>query len=478
MHTMACPDGLKECTIPLVTFGGPFADHLADHFRTVHGRNSLNANLLTVKGESDYNKLNAFFAEHSYYQNYALSALDVKIYNQIKCVIDKDMYPHLYRWYKHISSLPSAVLDQYTENTDKGKKGNTDEKKTNAKKSPAAADDDDVDNDIDLFGDSNNDDKNILLEKKKEKEEELKKKKQKEKEKNRSILIIEIKPKSIDTDISKIPKLVKQKIVDENIKWGEEVKKLPVAFGLYKIHMSCIIYDDFVNTNELIDKIENIDLESEEDKKKRTLILGLDDEENEDYDGDENAEVEDDLDFLVHASLMPIYTSSCREKAILANNIAQVDNKKKKKKKLHKIATFAASKFCQSYEQYSTPLRLILNYKLVSVSTDLSLPSCLVLRLVSYGVILFEQTELLSKLMYCTSSAGFHAVRTSFFFKCLQTLVKYRHQFSLLKGSLVDKSKSAFCDFLRHVHKTAHLSKFQMNAIFGEENGMKRGALL
>ncbi|SBS94756.1 translation elongation factor, putative [Plasmodium ovale curtisi] len=304
-YTAARITTLKECTIPLVTFGGTFANHLVDHFadhladhladhfadhladhfayhffllcmggialrltklhiilptyaKLPNSRAACNANLLTVKGESDYNKLNAFFAKHSYYQNYALSALDVKIYNQIKCVIDKDMYPHLYRWYKHISSLPSAVLDQYTENTDKGKKGNTDEKKTNAKKSPAAANDDDVDNDIDLFGDN--------------------------------------------TDISKIPKLVKQKIVDENIKWGEEVKKLPVAFGLYKIHMSCIIYDDFVNTNELIDKIENIDLESEEDKKKRTLILGLDDEENEDYDGDENAEVEDDLDFLVQSA--------------------------------------------------------------------------------------------------------------------------------------------------------------------------------
>ncbi|KAI4839369.1 elongation factor 1-beta [Plasmodium brasilianum] len=219
-----------------------------------------NANLLIVKGESDYSKLNTFFANNSYYQNYALSAMDIKIYNQIKSVINKDTYPHLYRWYKHIDSLPN------------------------------------------LFGSDNDDDKNILLNKKKEKEEELKKKKQKEKEKNRSILIIEIKPKSIDTDISKIPKLVKQKIVDENIKWGEEVKKLPVAFGLYKLHMSCIIYDDFVNTNELIDKIENIDLDNEEDRKKRSLILGLDDEENEDYDEDKNEEVEDDLDFLVQSA--------------------------------------------------------------------------------------------------------------------------------------------------------------------------------
>ncbi|CRG96680.1 elongation factor 1-beta, putative [Plasmodium gallinaceum] len=259
-----------------------------------------NANLLNVQGENDYNKLNAFFADHSYYQNYMLSTSDIKIYNQITTTINKDKYPHLYRWYKHISSLPTHIFNQYNKCNEKVKKNNLPEKKINETKN----DDDDVDNDIDLFGDNDDCDKDILLEKKKQKEEELKKKQQKEKDKHRSILIIEIKPKSIDTDISKISKLVKQKIVDENIKWGEEVKKIPVAFGLYKLQMSCIIYDDFVNTNDLIEKIENIDLDNEEDRKKRTLILGLD-EENEDADEmseTEDIEVEDDLDFLVQSA--------------------------------------------------------------------------------------------------------------------------------------------------------------------------------
>ncbi|CRG99342.1 elongation factor 1-beta, putative [Plasmodium relictum] len=260
-----------------------------------------NASLLNIQGENDYSKLNNFFADHSYYQNYMLSAMDIKIFNQITTVINKEKYPHLYRWYKHINSLPVRIFNQYKGN-ENAKKSNVPEKKINEKKMD---DDDDVDNDIDLFGDNNDDDKNILLEKKKQKEEELKKKQQKEKDKHRSILIIEIKPKSIDTDISKISKLVKQKIVDENIKWGEEVKKIPVAFGLYKLQMSCIIYDDFVNTNDLIEKIENIDLDSEEDRKKRTLILGLDEENDEDDERSEEVEdieVEDDLDFLVQSA--------------------------------------------------------------------------------------------------------------------------------------------------------------------------------
>ncbi|VWU49646.1 elongation factor 1-beta, putative [Hepatocystis sp. ex Piliocolobus tephrosceles] len=254
-----------------------------------------NASLLIVKGESDYAKLNDFFADHSYYQNYMLSSCDIKIFNQIKCVVDKNKYPHLFRWYKHINSLPSYILQQHMDNTKVGGNKTVLENKNEVAKIKPSNDDDD--DDIDLFGD-NDDDKNILAEKKKENEKKLKEKKDKEREKNRSILIIEIKPKSIDTDLSIIPKLIKQKIVDANIKWGEEVKKLPVAFGLYKIQMSCIIYDEFVNTNELIEKIENIDLDSEEDRKKRELILGLEDEENE----NEDIEVEDDLDFLIQSA--------------------------------------------------------------------------------------------------------------------------------------------------------------------------------
>lgn len=252
-----------------------------------------NASLLNIQGVKDYDKLNNFFGDNSYYQNNMLSVMDLKIYKQITNVICKDKYPHLYRWYKHISRIPDHVFDELNKNNEKDNKGKTAAKKT---------EEEEVDDDIDLFGDTNEDDKQLLDKKKKELEDK-KKKEAKEKEKNRSILIIEIKPKTITTDINKIEKLIRQKIVDPHIKWGEEVKTLPIAFGLQKLQMSCIIYDDFVNTNELIENIENIDLESEEDKKKRKLILGCDEDYDEDNDEQqEQEEVEDDLDFLVQSA--------------------------------------------------------------------------------------------------------------------------------------------------------------------------------
>lgn len=256
-----------------------------------------NAHLLNVKGVEDYDKLNAYFADHSYFQNYSLSAQDLKLFNQITTVVDKYIYPHLFRWHKHINTLPRYVFDQLNKGNEKDQ---TQAKAQSGKgaekpqeKKAVADDDDDVDDDIDLFGDSTEDTKAVL--EKKKKEAELKKKEQKEKDKNRSILIIEIRPKTIDTDIQKIPKLVKQKIVDEHIKWGEEVKTIPVAFGLCNIHMSCIIYDDFVNTNELIEKIENIDIDDEELRKKRQMLLGQEEE-------GEEPSPEDDFDFMVQSA--------------------------------------------------------------------------------------------------------------------------------------------------------------------------------
>lgn len=251
----------------------------------------VNEHLLNVKGVEDYDKLNNYFADHSYFQNYSLSSQDLKLFNQITTSVNKYDHPHLFRWYKHINSLPRHVFDQLNKGNEKAQVPKVAKKVPDKK---AAADEQDEDDDIDLFGDDAADSK-ALLEKKK-KEAELKKKQQKDKDKNRSILIIEIRPKTIDTDIQKIPKLVKEKIVDEHIKWGEEVKTIPVAFGLSNIHMSCIIYDDFVNTNDLIEKIENIDIDDEELRKKRQMLLGQEEE------GDGEGTAEDDFDFLVQSA--------------------------------------------------------------------------------------------------------------------------------------------------------------------------------
>lgn len=104
---------------------------------------------------------------------------------------------------------------------------------------------------------------------------------------NKSSLIIEIKPSGEDTDLDEVLKSVK-KINIEGLTWGTAHKKLPFAFGIFKLQVSCIIIDDLVNTDEIIEQIENIGLTEEQCEKKKDLKQKQ--TENEDYDDEEEIE--------------------------------------------------------------------------------------------------------------------------------------------------------------------------------------------
>ena len=41
----------------------------------------------------------------------------------------------------------------------------------------------------------------------------------------------------------------------DGLDWKTEFKKEPVAFGVFKILIGCVIVDDKVSTDDLIDKI-------------------------------------------------------------------------------------------------------------------------------------------------------------------------------------------------------------------------------
>ncbi|CAA9987859.1 elongation factor 1, putative [Plasmodium knowlesi strain H] len=87
---------------------------------------------------------------------------------------------------------------------------------------------------------------------------------------NKSSLIIDIKPYGEETNLDEVLKLVKG-IEMEGLTWGKAHKKMPFAFGLFKLQVSCVIVDDLINTDELIEMIENVGLSEEDVKKKKEL---------------------------------------------------------------------------------------------------------------------------------------------------------------------------------------------------------------
>lgn len=83
------------------------------------------------------------------------------------------------------------------------------------------------------IGDDTEEDKEAL---KKLADSKKKTEKKKKEVVNKSMLVIEIKPNSSETNLDDIAAEVK-KIKLEGLTWGESVKKVPIAFGLYKLQV-------------------------------------------------------------------------------------------------------------------------------------------------------------------------------------------------------------------------------------------------
>lgn len=87
-----------------------------------------------------------------------------------------------------------------------------------------------------------------------------------------------------DTDLDEVARLAKA-IQIEGVTWGEAIKKVPVAFGLFKLQLSCVILDDIVNTSDITDQIEALGLNDEQKEKLRKRHdCGDDDDDDEDED--------------------------------------------------------------------------------------------------------------------------------------------------------------------------------------------------
>ncbi|CAF0895616.1 unnamed protein product [Adineta ricciae] len=120
------------------------------------------------------------------------------------------------------------------------------EQKLAAEPKPAAANDDD----IDLFG---SDDEEQSEEVKKRLAEYAAKKSKKEQIIAKSTIVLDIKPWDDETDLEAMEKSVRS-IEADGLVWGQS-KFLPVAFGVKKLQIGCVVEDDKIGTDFLEEKI-------------------------------------------------------------------------------------------------------------------------------------------------------------------------------------------------------------------------------
>lgn len=123
-------------------------------------------------------------------------------------------------------------------------------KKVSPKKVEPEDDDDD-----DLFGDDDDEDDEAAAEAAKKRAETAKSKKKKAAPIERSQVVLEVKPWEAETDLEALAIKIKATEI-KGLKWGEGHKLVPVAFGIKKLLVQCIIIDSEVLLDDITDVIE------------------------------------------------------------------------------------------------------------------------------------------------------------------------------------------------------------------------------
>lgn len=196
--------------------------------------------------------LNNFLAEKSYLEGYVPSQGDVAVFEALTGPPACELV-HALRWYNHIISYSDdeklafpgvkKPLDQYGPQS--------------VAKVPAVDsgnDDEDDDDDFDLFG---SDDEEAAAEAEKLKEQRLKEYAEKKNKKPalvaKSNIILDVKPWDDETDMVKVEELVRT-IEADGLRWAAS-KLVPLAYGIKKLQISCIVEDDKIGTDFLEEKI-------------------------------------------------------------------------------------------------------------------------------------------------------------------------------------------------------------------------------
>ncbi|CAF0982401.1 unnamed protein product [Adineta ricciae] len=204
--------------------------------------------------------LNNFLADKSYIEGYRPTQGDVVVFEAVKKAPSADLENAL-RWYKHIASFNDAErkkfegerqsIDHYgrQHGQDSQQKHEFKSLSVNpAERKPAAAAADD--DDVDLFGD--------------EDEEESEQTKQRlaayaAKKANKpvivakSTIILDVKPWDDETNMEELEKNVRSIEVD-GLLWGAS-RFVPLAYGIKKLQITCVVEDDKVGTDLLEERI-------------------------------------------------------------------------------------------------------------------------------------------------------------------------------------------------------------------------------
>uniref|UniRef100_A0AC34FV09 Elongation factor 1-beta n=1 Tax=Panagrolaimus sp. ES5 TaxID=591445 RepID=A0AC34FV09_9BILA len=184
---------------------------------------------------------------------YEPSSRDAALYSHFKKEVNAGQFPHVARWHSHIASFSDSEREKWTggaaTSTASPAKANDKPAAPKGEDKPAAGGDDD----FDLFGSDEEDDEEKQRITKQRLADYAAKKSKKPGPIAKSNIIYDVKPWDDTINIDDIEKAVRG-IEMDGLTWGT-AKKMPVAFGINKLQICCVVEDDKVSTDALEEKI-------------------------------------------------------------------------------------------------------------------------------------------------------------------------------------------------------------------------------
>ncbi|CAF0968253.1 unnamed protein product [Rotaria magnacalcarata] len=201
--------------------------------------------------------LNAFLVDKSYVEGYVPTKGDVVVFEAVKKAPATE-FENALRWYNHIASFDDAekakfqgeskAVDQYGEQPgqDHLEKEELKSLSVDTAKKPAAEDDDD----IDLFGDENEEETELT---KQRVAAYAEKKSKKPVLVAKSNIVLDIKPWDDETNMQELESYVRSIELD-GLLWGAS-RLVPLAYTIKKLQITCVVEDDKVGTDILEERI-------------------------------------------------------------------------------------------------------------------------------------------------------------------------------------------------------------------------------
>ena len=206
-------------------------------------------------------KLEEVLAKEPFVGGNLPSEADRENFEAIKEVPDAK-FPNARAWYLLIKAFSQEVRMKWGEKK-KDKKGKKDKDKKDKEKGKEKGKEEEKEaekgemDEGDLFGEGNEEEAQKIIDEKKKKDAE--KKKEKKKEAAKSYIRFEVKVHDTATNLDDLAARIYKEVNMDGLRWEKDYSLEPFAYGVNKLVISCVIEDDKVSSDDIIETITGFD---------------------------------------------------------------------------------------------------------------------------------------------------------------------------------------------------------------------------